>query len=112
MSEPSDGHSYVNSIAGLTNINGEGNCAQHAQSSVTSNTRKSAQSDYVNQPVNTNSGGVGHHQNFSGQQVKDSKVYQKQHRRTQKRITHNEKRYHSGNKNPNRLFCWLRFTKK
>lgn len=91
----SDGHSYVNSVAS----NGGGNCAQHAQSSGSSGQRRSDQRDYVNQPVSgSGSGGHHHHHHHHhpGNTGRDNAAHQK-HRRTQKRVTHNEKRYHSGN---------------
>lgn len=85
----------MNSVASLANSNGGGSCVQHAQSSSSSGSRRGEQRDYVNQPA---SGGHHHHHHHhhASQQGRDIAAHQK-HRRTQKRVTHNEKRYHSGN---------------
>lgn len=95
----SDGHSYVNSVASVISSNGGGSCVQHAQSSSSSGSRRCSgdQRDYVNQPISAAHHHHHHHpQPVSSQQSRDSVAHQK-HRRTQKRVTHNEKRYHSGN---------------
>lgn len=85
-----DSHNYVNSVS-LANSNGGSSCTQTQQVQSSSSRR-----DYVNQPPL--SGAHFHHHNHqhSSQQSRDNAAHQK-HRRTQKRITHNEKRYHSGN---------------
>lgn len=88
-----DGHSYVNSVASLTNSNGGSSCVQHGQSSSSSGSRRQDQRDYVNQPA---SGGAHHHHHHhAAPQGREEAAHQK-HRRQQKRVTHNEKRYHSG----------------
>lgn len=94
----SDGHSYVNSVPSLTNSNGGSSCAQHAQPTSSSGSRRADQRDYVNQPASGAIGGVHHHHHHSSQQSSRDHAAHQKHRRTQKRVTHNEKRYHSGNK--------------
>ena len=73
-----------------------------------SSSQRNDQRDYVNQPISSggSSSGFHHHHHHhhsssaSGQQQQSSGGHsgsnQQRARRTQKRVTHNEKRYHSG----------------
>lgn len=107
-----DAHGYVNSIANLNNNNGGGgNGNGNGLSDVAppiSGTRSSSQRndqrDYVNQPISSGGSSSGfhhhHHHHHSssggGGGGQQSSSNQQRARRTQKRVTHNEKRYHSG----------------
>lgn len=98
------GPNYVNSVA-LNNNNNNNNGGGHVPSSVSSGSRsgggsRGEQRDYVNQPI---SGQAFHHHHHHHHQSSSrgsglSGVANDPHRqrRTQKRVTHNEKRYHSG----------------
>ncbi|CRL08083.1 CLUMA_CG020911, isoform A [Clunio marinus] len=87
---PTESHSYVNSMAILSNDNdGRSNLSNIP----TSAGSRRDQSDYVNQPTGSGHHHHRHHHHQPGYSREGSN-HQK-HRRTQKRVTHNEKRYHS-----------------
>jgi len=98
-----DGHNYVNSSAVANS-----SCSAHHGSGNSSRSSQ-AHRDYVNQPAAAAASAAHHHHHHhhggssSGQKHSSSGGgngggggNQRGERRTQKKITHNEKRYHSG----------------
>ncbi|KAL7012147.1 hypothetical protein ACKWTF_014657 [Chironomus riparius] len=89
-SQGQDSHNYVNSYVNANN-SGNSQCS-HAPASSSSGSRRSGeqQHNYVNQPPI-----VAQHHHHHHHHSKDSSGHGKHRRSGQKRVTHNEKRYHS-----------------
>ncbi|XP_070495402.1 disco-interacting protein 2-like isoform X4 [Chironomus tepperi] len=90
-SQGQDTHNYVNSYVNANN-SGNSQCSHAAPASSSSGSRRSGaeqQHNYVNQPPL-----VAHHHHHH-HHTKDGTGQGKHRRNGQKRVTHNEKRYHS-----------------
>lgn len=94
-----DSHNYVNSYVNANN-SGNSQCSHAPSSSSGSRRSGEQQHNYVNQPPI-----VAQHHHHHHHHSKEGSGHGKHRRNGQKRVTHNEKRYHSGTIEDEDPFC-------